>query len=86
MTMAVFDGYCFVLRERALAAFFILANHGLILGNASQVPDFVDRNSGLVPLVFASFDVHNEHKDDVFRCWIVAALLHDFSFHCNSTA
>lgn len=80
MPVAVFDGYYFVFRERALTAFLILANHGLVLGNASQVPDFVDRNSGLVPLVLSAFDVDFELQGRM----PMMGFFYRFSFHFSS--
>lgn len=60
MTMAGLDGYGFVFRERALAAFGVLANHGLIGRKISQPPDFRDDDRGLFPRVFVALDVHKE--------------------------
>jgi hypothetical protein len=60
MTMAGLDGYGFVLRERALAAFRVLANHGLVGRKTPQPPDFRDGDRGLFPRVFVALDVHEE--------------------------
>lgn len=60
MSMAGFDGYGFVFRERPLAAFLILANHGLVRGKIPQPPDFRDGDRGFVPLALSALDVHEE--------------------------
>jgi len=60
MPMAWFNGYDFVLRERALAAFLVLANDRLIGREISQLPDFRDGDRGFVPRVLAALDVHEE--------------------------
>jgi len=66
MSMTWFDGYDFGLRERALAAFLILANHGLVGGKIPQPADFQDGDRGFVPRVFAAFDVHEELLASMF--------------------
>ena len=58
--MAGFDGYGFVLRERTLAAFLVLANNRLVGGEVPQLPDFLDGDRGFVPRVFLALDVHEE--------------------------
>ena len=78
MTMAGLDGYGFILRERPLAAFRVLANHSLIGRKISQPPDFRDGDRGFVPRMFLAFDVHEEllalmfcHGGTVARCYCV---------------
>src|SRR6185369_3592107 len=73
MTMAGLDGYGFVFRERALAAFRVLANHGLVGRQISQPPDFRDGDRRFVPLVFVAFDVHEELLAGVLR-WSIFSL------------
>lgn len=60
MPMTGFDGHDFVLCERALAAFFVLADDRLVGGEIPQLPDFRDGDRGLVPRIFVAFDVHEE--------------------------
>lgn len=67
MAMAGFDSYDFVLRERPLAAFRVLANHRLISGEIPQLPNFRDGDRGFVPLIFAALDVHEELLAGVLR-------------------
>jgi len=78
MPVAGFDGYGFVLRERTLAAFLVLANDRLVGGEIPQQPDFRDGDHGFVPRVFLALDVHEEllagvlswfcHSSAVARC------------------
>jgi len=58
MPMAVFDGYGFVIRECALTAFFIFANHRLVVRNISQLADFEDGDGDFFPFVISAFDMH----------------------------
>ena len=81
MAMAVLYGYCLVIRERALAAFLVLANHGLVMGKGPQSPDFLDGDSGLVPLVFSAFNVHDEQEVDLFGHSNAVAHSSVFSIH-----
>ena len=60
MPMARFDGYGFVLRERALAAFLVLANYRLVGGEIPQLPDLRNGDRRFVPRVLVAFDVHEE--------------------------
>jgi hypothetical protein len=60
MPMAWFDSYGFVLRERALAAFLVLANDRLVGGEIPQLPYFRDGDRGFVPRVFLALDVHEK--------------------------
>jgi len=60
MPMAVFDGYGFVIRERALTAFFIFANHLLVMRNIPQLADFEDGDGDFFPFVITAFNVNSE--------------------------
>lgn len=67
MPMPGFDGYGFVLRKCALAAFLVLANDRLVGGEIPQLPDFRDGDCGFVPRIFLAFDVHEELLASVLR-------------------
>jgi len=73
MPMPWFDGYGFVLRERAFAAVFVLANDRLVGGKIPQPPDFRDGDRGFVPRVFVAFDVHEELLASI---WILLLFCH----------
>lgn len=60
MPVPMFDGDYLVFRERALAAFFVFANHLLIIGDVAQLADFEDGDCYLVPLIFAALDMYLE--------------------------
>lgn len=89
MTMAGLDGYGFVFRERALAAFRVLANHGLVGRKISQPPDFRDGDRGFVPRVFLALDVHKELLASLFCHGGAVAHLIYIRFHvrfCGTSA